>query len=160
MKEQSGHVTAEKLKAWTEGRLSAAEERQMLEHIGGCNYCAEQMAQFLEGDPAEPPAYLQEEIMERSRQPDVRTARTIYETSKHMRLLVYSLKVGLAVAFSLFLLFFMPELERMKALSGQSFTERSRLSITEKLEEKSSRVNSYFQDITGRLFHMEEEYND
>ena len=52
--------------------------------------------------------------MERSRQPDVRTARTIYETSKRMRLLVYSLKVGLAVAFSLFLLFFIPELEGMK----------------------------------------------
>jgi len=160
MKEQYCHVTAEKLKAWAAGQLSEAEERQMLEHIGGCDYCAEQMARFLEGDLAEPPAYLQEEIMERSRQPDVRTARTIYETSKRMRLLVYSLKVGLAVAFSLFLLFFIPELEGMKALPGQSFTGRPRLSITEKLEEKSSRVNSYFQDITGRLFHIEEEYND
>ena len=53
---------------------------------------------------AEPPSYLYDEIVERSRKVDVQAAATVRKTSKKMKLLFYSLKVGFAVAASIFLL--------------------------------------------------------
>ena len=49
---------------------------------------------------AEPPSYLYDEIVERSRKVDVQAAATVRKTSKKMKLLFYSLKVGFAVAAS------------------------------------------------------------
>ena len=55
----------------------------------------------------EPPAYLAEEITERVHQPDVVIAQKAHTTSKRVQLLIYSLKVGVALAASIFMLFAM-----------------------------------------------------
>ena len=55
----------------------------------------------------EPPAYRKEEIKERVHQPDVVIAQKAHTTSKRVQLLIYSLKVGVALAASIFMLFAM-----------------------------------------------------
>ena len=55
----------------------------------------------------EPPAYLAEEITERVHEPDVVIAQKAHTTSKKVQLLLYSLKVGVALAASIYMLFAM-----------------------------------------------------
>lgn len=162
MKQWNGHVTEEWLKDWESGRLDETEQRQMQRHLGSCDFCAERFAEFLEKDLMEPPAYLREEILERSRGLEVQTVRTFCHASKRMRLLLYSMKVGLAVATSLFLLFFSSGIERAENPFIKEEPERTHISVTEKLDEGSSKVNEYLQEFTGWLLHIEykEERND
>ena len=66
MREWTGHVTPEWLEAFQQEDLEEKELMQLLEHIESCNYCADQFAAYIETDLQEPPAYLHEEILERS----------------------------------------------------------------------------------------------
>lgn len=158
MKEWNGHVTEEWLRAFQDGKLSAEEERRLLTHVGRCDYCAERLAQTMEKDLCEPPAYLQEEILERSRCADVQAARKVYQTSRQMRLFLYSLKVGLALATSLFLLFC------TSRANPEDFYFHRRLeqvephtSITDTLEEESRKMGGYLRQFTDNLWDMNEE---
>ena len=56
---------------------------------------------------AEPPAYLADEILQRVRQPDVVVAQRAHTTSKKMQLFLYSLKVSMALAASIYMIFAM-----------------------------------------------------
>lgn len=160
MRERPGHVTEEQIRAFTEGKLTKEEEQTFLIHVGSCDYCAEQFSGWLEQDLLEPPAYLQEEILERSRCADVRAVKTASGLSRNMRLFLYSLKVGLAVAASLYVLFFssgiggleIPVIRIEQEMSG---------SITETLDEKSEKANGRLRELTRSLFGTEyEEEND
>ena len=157
MRELHGHVTEEWLNAWRDGLLNHEEEYAMLAHIGCCEYCADRLAQILEEDPIQPPAYLKEEILERSKSPDVQAARTVYQASRQMRLLLYSLKVGLAVATSLFLLFCTSRIDSELLRMEWKQTEPIHSSITEEWDEQSGKVSGYLQQFTERLFYMDEE---
>lgn len=162
MREWTGHVTEEWLSDFAEGQLTESELGQMFRHLKSCDYCAEQLADFLEKDLAAPPAYLRDEILERSRCPDVQASKTIYRTSKRMQLFLYSLKVGLAVAASLFMLNLSYEMETIDVRVLQNLPENTQTSILEKIDEESRRVNDYLQNFGGRLLHIEyeEEEND
>lgn len=161
MKQLAGHITKEWLDAWEKGQLNDTQQQDMLKHIGSCSYCADQFAAFLEEDLMKPPAYLREEILERSRKPDIRVVKTVYQTSRRMRFFLYSLKVGAAVAVSLFLLFFSP-VERIEMSAIEKLSERSESAITEKLNEGNDKINSFLNQFTENLMHIEykEENND
>lgn len=162
MKEWNGHVTEEWLNAWTAGQLSKEEQQQMYTHLGKCDYCAEKFAAYLEQDLAEPPAYLTDEIFARSQCLDVQTAKRVYHTSGQVRLLLYSLKVGLAVMTSLFLLFSVSEVEEIGMPFAQKLSEKPQISITEKLEETRSSLDDLFMQFTEWLdiTEYEENWND
>lgn len=157
MRELQGHVTEEWLNAWRDGLLKREEEYVMLAHIGHCEYCAERFAQMLEDNPIQPPAYLREEILERSKCPDVQTARKVYQTSRQMRLLLYSLKVGLAVATSLFLLFGTSRIDSELLRAEWKQADIIRSSVAEEQDERNGSVSGYLQQLTERLFYMYEE---
>lgn len=156
MRELQGHLTEEWLNAWRDKNLTDEEERRLLMHVSCCSHCADRFAQILEEEPAEPPAYLKEEILERSRGLDVQAAKTVYHTSRRMRLFLYSLKVGLAVAASLFLLFGTsgkePEVFHVNWETGQTPA-----SITDTLDEGSRKMGGYLRQLTDRLWDMNEE---
>ncbi len=61
----------------------------------------------------EPPRYLKEEILTRTRQLDVKAAVKLKETSRQVQLMVYSLKVGFAVVASIFLLTITADIQNM-----------------------------------------------
>ena len=87
-----------------EGSLSMEEGAQGLETIGrsGCASCM-----------AEPPRYLKEEILNKVRRMDVQAARKLKESSRQVQLMLYSLKVGLAVVASIFLLTVMADIQNV-----------------------------------------------
>lgn len=161
MSERTGHVTEEQIRAFMEGKLTKEEERTFLTHVGSCDYCAEQFSGWLEKDLLEPPAYLQDEILERSRRADVRAAKTACELSRNTRLFLYSLKVGLAVAASLYVLFFSSGIGGMEIPVIRIEQEMSE-AVTEVLDVKSHKVNNRLQEITRNLFgtEYEEESDD
>lgn len=159
MKEWTGHMTEEQLDAWMSGTLSKAEEQRLFAHIGACDFCAEVLAGHLEQGLLDPPAYLQEEILEKSQSIETRTARTIWQTSRQMRLVLYSLKVGFALAVSLYALFLFPVHGQTEGRRAAYFLENTRQSVTEKLRDGRDRMNVLLEDLTGftRFMEYEEE---
>ncbi len=144
MREWTGHVTEEWLKAWNLQQLSGAEEQMLLTHVGTCSFCADQFAACLEQDLTELPAYLHEEILERSKSLEIQAVKKVYQTSKQMRLFLYSLKVGVAVAVSLLLLFVSPIMEKNTIQLKKTYLESRTLTLTEK-------VDGVWQEFTGWL---------
>ncbi|EOS45968.1 hypothetical protein V1226_11300 [Lachnospiraceae bacterium JLR.KK009] len=133
--QKPAHISRDLFCDWQEGKLGTPEETDFFTHIGACTFCAGQFANWMEegfldeeglalgqapngslgkGTPLmEPPKYLKEEIISRTRQLDVQAAVKIKETSKQVQLMVYSLKVGLAVAASVFLLTVTADIQNM-----------------------------------------------
>lgn len=103
------HLTREDFIKWDAGLMTPEEMEAFLSHTAVCDTCAENWMSFMaQLEPEllpEPPAYLTEEIIERSKQPDLLIARKVTRTSRQIRLLTYSLKVGTAVVLSIMMLF-------------------------------------------------------
>ena len=158
MRTWSGHLTEEWLKAWKAGTLSAEEQQMIFTHTGCCDHCAELLFDFLEQDLAEPPAYLQKEILEQSKSLRVQAGRNVYQTSRQMRLFLYSLKVGFAVAVSILVLFAVPVQEESWANRKPRLLEDARQIITERIQsglDRLDRIGGWLIDIDDK-----EEQND
>ncbi len=104
------HLTDHDFEAWEQGVLSDTQMEAFLTHTANCPHCGDAwfvyMSRHTETLP-EPPAYLAEEITERVHEPDVVIAQKAHTTSKKVQLLLYSLKVGVALAASIYMLFAM-----------------------------------------------------
>ena len=104
------HLTDHDFEAWEQGVLSDTQMEAFLTHTANCPHCGDAwfvyMSRHTETLP-EPPAYLAQEITERVHQPDVVIAQKAHTTSKKVQLLLYSLKVGVALAASIYMLFAM-----------------------------------------------------
>jgi len=146
----NGHVDLGWLEDFQSGQLSEKECQTMLEHIGKCDFCAEKLADFLEKDLLAPPAYFQEEVLKKTHSLNVQAVKIVHCTSKKMRLFLYSLKVSLALAASLFLLFVTAKVDNMEMrLEDQQTT------INETLNKGSSSVGESLRDLTDWLFQKE-----
>ena len=73
----------------------------------------------------------------------MQAARTVYQTSRRMRLFWYSLKVGAAVAVSLLLLFASPVAEERSLQIKESYWE------TSPSREFGERMDGVWQEFTG-----------
>lgn len=115
------HLTQEDFIRWDSGLMTPDEMETFLSHTASCSTCADHWMAWMESPESEtlpePPAYLAEEIIGRSRQPDLMIARRLNRTSRQLRLLTYSLKVGTAVVLSIMMLFSI-NLTSMKMASG------------------------------------------
>ena len=104
------HLSEQDFEAWEQGRLSGAQRGACWTHTANWPHCGDAwfayMSRHAEALP-EPPAYLAQEITERVHQPDVVIAQKARTTSKKVQLLLYSLKVGVALAASIYMLFAM-----------------------------------------------------
>lgn len=157
MEKISGHLSEEQLEAFMSGKVSAEEKGQMYTHIKTCDYCAELLAACLEEDLLSPPAYLQEEILEKSRSIEIQTVRTIRQTSRQTRLFFYSLKVGFALAVSLLLLFVFPQTESASVRQEMYFLEEKQNFVTEKIRAGSDKIDSFVDHVSGWQIFMDEE---
>lgn len=103
------HLTKDDFMKWDTGMMGPEEMEAFLSHTASCDTCAENwMAYMAQQDPEtlpQPPAYLAEEIISRSQQPDLLIARKVHQSSRQLRLLTYSLKVSTAVVLSILMLF-------------------------------------------------------
>ncbi len=100
------HITEEMWIALEQDTINSEDFCGILEHTCDCTWCAERLASIMDREETEavPPAYLTEQILQRLKQLDIQAAVTIRRTSKRMQLLLYSLKVSAAVAFSILIL--------------------------------------------------------
>lgn len=105
------HITEEMWIALERDTMDQELFMQILEHTNTCIWCAQRMGDVLgqgSGESQEnlilPPAYLEDQILERARHLDVQAAVAVKQTSKKLQLFFYSLKVGMAVAFSILIL--------------------------------------------------------
>ncbi|MCI8327067.1 MAG: hypothetical protein HFI37_04750 [Lachnospiraceae bacterium] len=150
------HITKEEWMKYAQGTMSEREEEYLYTHVGCCTYCAEQFANIVEMDFfVEPPKYLCEEIVERSKKVDIQAAITAKETSKKMRLLFYSLKVGFAVAASIFLLTVTSNVQQGSLEPPKELPKKAESSITRRIHQRSSRITSGLQDVTNKIFHIQ-----
>lgn len=103
------HLTEEDFRKWNLGEMTPEEMEYFLSHTASCDTCADNWMIFMaQAEPEtlpEPPAYLEEEIISRSRQPDMMVVQKLNRTSRQIQLLSYSLKVCTAVALSIVMLF-------------------------------------------------------
>lgn len=154
--QENTHITKEEWMKFAQGAMSADEEERLYTHVGNCTYCAEQFANIVEVDFfAEPPKYLYEEILERSKKADVQAAVTVKKTSKRMKLLFYSLKVGFAVAASIFLLTMTTAVQQSSMEMPKEPPKKTEMSLTEKINRGSSRITSQLQNITNKVFDIQ-----
>lgn len=168
------HVTEEQFCDWLAGEMPAQEEEWFLGHIGSCTFCAQQFAGWMEppeafagpeeafAGPPEPPAYLKEEIRKRTQQMDVQMAANVKERSRQMQLFLYSLKVGLAVMSSIFLLMLTNNVQGLQPEEGRSWEKEQEeageeLDITGILNQKSGEVSSLLNEISNGLFRIDRE---
>ena len=104
------HLTDHDFEAWEQGTLSDIQMEAFLTHTASCPHCGDAwfayMRRHAEALP-EPPAYLAQEITERVHQPDVVIVQKAHTTSKKVQLFLYSLKVGVALAASIYMIFAM-----------------------------------------------------
>lgn len=104
------HLTERDMEAWEQGFLSDAQEEAFLRHTACCPHCGDAWFAYMSRRTEtlkEPPAYLAEEILARVHDPDVVIAQKARTTSKKVQLLLYSLKVGVALAASIYMIFAM-----------------------------------------------------
>ncbi len=108
----------------------------------------------------EPPAYLREEILQRTQQMDVQMAANVKERSRQMQLFLYSLKVGLAVMSSIFLLMLTNNVQGLQPEDGRVWEREQEelgeeLDITGILNQKSGEVSSLLNEISNGLFRID-----
>lgn len=166
------HINRDLFCSWQEGRLKGEDEMAFLGHIGACTFCAEKFGDWMEDIPEQqnsigekglpaPPGYLKGEILKRAHQLDVQAAWRLKETSRQMQLLLYSMKVGLAVALSIFLLALTANLQNMdlETAKGQRIQQmqewhREAQERRENGEPEGGLINSLrrgSREITGTL---------
>ncbi len=174
------HIDWELFCGWQEGRLMPEEENAFLGHIGACTFCAERFGDWMEASSDTPPAprYLKEEILSRAGQLDIQAARKLKETSRQAQLLLYSMKVGFAVALSIFLLVLTTSLQNMDLQAdksqpaqewgveaqqeqgwggkaqgrGEDGTQRG--SLVESLRQGSHQITGALKDLSNGLFRI------
>lgn len=156
----SAHITKGLFCDWQEGKLKGAEEESFFTHIGACTFCAEQFGNWMEeGMLEEPPGYLKEEVMGRAHQIDVQAAVKLKETSRQVQLLVYSLKVGLAVAASIFLLAVTANVQNMElgqppSQQAEQAQDRQEEGVVSKLRRHSTEVTGLLNDLSRGIFRV------
>lgn len=168
------HLTEDDFRKWDSGLMSPEEMEDFLTHTASCDTCADLwmtfMAQTESEAMSEPPAYLSEEILSRSKQPDLLIAQKINRTSRQIQLLTYSLKVCTAVAISIVMLFSI-NLTNLKIASvsepssiteiqaEQETNQKEPLDITGHLRDKAQNVTESLQSFTKAIFQFEFNFN-
>lgn len=157
MEKRTEHLTEKDVEDWMAGLLSPGKEQQLLTHAGTCDHCAGLLGFCLEQHLMEPPAYLRDEILEKSQSLEIRTARTIHRTSGQIRLFLYSLKVGFALAVSLSMLFVLPLHGETEFQRRVLFPERAGQTITEKLQSGKGAIDTLMKALTDWTIFLDEE---
>lgn len=105
------HLTDADFKKWNSNCITEKEMEHILEHTAFCSRCASlflQRMETLQDDSVVmevPPAYLEDEILHRCHQPDVKLTRTLIDTGSKVQLWLYGLKITTAVVLSIMMLF-------------------------------------------------------
>lgn len=101
MSEEKKHISEKTFEALIKHQLSKEETVSVLEHISSCTYCAEVYAKIIENDYSLTPSPdFKEIIMKKSKR-----FRLPKKYSQRAELWFYSLRVGIAMSFTLLIIY-------------------------------------------------------
>lgn len=145
------HIKEEMFTKFQDASLSEKEMTAMLEHIGTCDYCAEELA-FSEQKTnlIKTPDYLKGQILNRTKNLDVQASIQITQHSKELQLFLYGLRTSAAVICALVILSIgtHPDLIRyMKTHQSTNITSE----LTTKIQEGSNWMANSFNILTDKL---------
>lgn len=154
------HVTQVLLRDFQAGKLTGAEELNLFHHVAACDHCSSLFAESFEEEPMlTAPQDFESKVIKSSQSLNTQAVIAVRHYSKQMQLALYSLKVGAAVAASLFLLAATPipmdpmNLPPMDAYESQS-------GIANWFEQKSNHLGEWLNHFPNQLPYMEENNYD
>lgn len=101
----------------------------------------EMIRQIEDGKMIQAPVHMKEEILKRAERPDYRLAAETKKLSRNAELLLYSMKVSMAVAAALLMLFVMPaDVPAARQLPPQEKEQ----SLGERMDEGIKEINQKF----------------
>lgn len=162
--EQNQHITEELWIALSNNSIRHQDYMKILEHTCDCTWCAEHLAEVLEEEQnaVSPPAYLTGQIMERIGRLDVQAQMSVKKKSRQLRLLIYGMKVGLAVAVSSFLVIVSvnvqragveawPDISVQEGLSQQGTSEGQEEPYGGTEDGMLNKMNRFSHDVTDKM---------
>lgn len=144
------HIEDEKLKQFSQGTLETDEIIKLLEHMKDCSYCTEQFMQIEENNQMKAPVYLKDNILNRTKMPDIKVKTQLKVVSKKTELFFYSLKTTAAVVCALLLLFSVSYVNQSNVLEQQQRVSVSS-DIGSKLYEKSNDIVHIMNYFSNRI---------
>ncbi len=157
------HISYEKFDLFIQGHMDQNETNAFLEHVGACNYCADQLEVHMSSDMLPAPRNFKENLLTATKRPEIQLARRAQETSKRMQLLFYGLKVGTAAAGALLLLFLTMNFSAMDELHKEQTTVRwneKNFSLTSTLRDNMYKMSDNMLNFSNNIINMEVIKND
>ncbi len=98
------HITKEQFILFQQDLMNQNEMQEFLMHVASCDYCADQFSSLMSEDIIPAPRTMKENILAATKKPEIQLAKKMNESSRKIKLLWYSLKVGTATVCALLLL--------------------------------------------------------
>ena len=149
------HIEKEVLEKLYRGELPLEEQLEVLDHMSNCDYCASAFANVAEEMTLmTAPKNLKSSILHQAGELPVQLQAKQYILSKRMQLMLYSMKIGVAVACAILMIFTV----NMNAIPKNSSTVNKKeiTNITTLTDKFTQSVNS----ITDQFMHGEDYNHD
>lgn len=157
------HICKDEFDLFLEGRMDQNQTITFLEHIGTCNFCADQLEVHMASDMLPAPRNFKDDLLTATKRPEIQLARRAQETSKKMQLFFYSLKVGTAAAGAILLLFltmYLPDTQDMPKEQPTVKWNDSSFSLTDMLRDNMYKMSDNMLDFSNNIINMEVFKND
>lgn len=157
------HICEDEFDLFLQDRMDQNQTIAFLEHIGACNFCADQLEVHMASEMLPAPRNFKDDLLTATKRPEIQLARRAQETSKKMQLLFYSLKVGTAAAGALLLLFLTMNFSGMQALPKEQPTikwNNNNFSLTDTLRDNMYKMSDNMLDFSNNIINMEVIKND
>lgn len=146
------HIKEELLTKFQDHTLDKNELTTMLEHIGTCDYCAEELAfSQQQTELMKAPDYLKGQIINRTKDLDIQASIQITQHSKEFQFFLYGLRTSVAVICALVFLSVgtHPNLiQYMKTRETIPITKE----FTNKIQESSNWMANSINSLSDKLF--------
>jgi hypothetical protein len=157
------HICKDDFDLFIQGRMDQNQTIAFLEHIGSCNFCADQLEVHMALDMLPAPRNFKDDLLSATKRPEIQLARKAQETSKKMQLLFYSLKVGTAAVGAILLLFLTMNLPGMHDVPKEQPANRwsdNSFSLTDTLRDNMYKISDNMLDFSNDIINMEVIKND
>lgn len=157
------HISDDMYLAFQQDKLDQEELLKFLTHISECDYCSENLANFMEADMVPVPPDLKQNLLAASKRVDVQFVKNAKEMTKRMQLFIYSLKVGAATVGAFIVLILFTNLYNTNGLNQikpDIKKQSNALSITNMIRESTNSFSDNLFNFSNEIIKMEDNNND
>lgn len=145
------HIPQDEKEIFQTDNMSLQNTISFLEHLEQCPYCMEQFLQNQVPEETPAPAYLRQQILEKTTSPGIRMKRTAYHVSKRMQIAICGIQTAAGIFVALFLLFAlghtdMDTLSQKQIQNQQHFSSISR-QFNQEFQKKTQEITNYINQL-------------